>query len=40
MGAEQKTQFQIDKSKCIRCGRCIPYKYFGLLEQNSTAIRH
>ena len=23
MGAEQKTRFQIDKSKCIRCGRCI-----------------
>ncbi len=23
MGAEQKTRFQIDKSKCIRCGKCI-----------------
>lgn len=23
MGAEQKTHFQIDKSKCIKCGRCI-----------------
>ena len=23
MGAEQKTRFQINKSKCIRCGRCI-----------------
>lgn len=23
MGAEQKTHFQIDKSKCIKCGKCI-----------------
>ena len=23
MGAEQKTKFVIDKSKCIKCGRCI-----------------
>ena len=23
MGMEQKTQFTVDKSKCIRCGRCI-----------------
>ena len=23
MGAEQRTQFEIDKSKCIKCGRCI-----------------
>lgn len=23
MGAEQKTHFQLDKSKCTRCGKCI-----------------
>ena len=23
MGAEQKTHFRIDKSKCIKCGKCI-----------------
>lgn len=23
MGAEQKTHFQIDKTKCIKCGNCI-----------------
>ena len=23
MGMEQKTKFVVDKSKCIKCGRCI-----------------
>ena len=23
MGAEQKTHFTVDKSKCIQCGKCI-----------------
>jgi len=23
MGAEQKTHFQIEKAKCIKCGKCI-----------------
>jgi len=22
MGAEQKTHFKVDKSKCIQCGKC------------------
>ena len=23
MGAEQKTHFHIDKTRCIKCGKCI-----------------
>lgn len=23
MGMEQKTQFQVDRSKCVKCGRCV-----------------
>jgi Fe-S-cluster-containing hydrogenase component 2 len=23
MGFEEKTHFDVDKSKCVKCGRCI-----------------